>query len=62
MDNYAKAFLLPRVQEIKRILKKEGNIVVHVEPKNSHHVRFVLDGVFGENNFKNENNKQTHRV
>ena len=54
MDNYAKAFLLPRVQEIKRILKKEGNIVVHVEPKISHHVRFVLDGVFGENNFKNE--------
>lgn len=28
--------------------------MVHVEPKISHHIRFVLDEIFGETNFKNE--------
>jgi len=54
MSEYARGFLLPRLKEIKRVLKKEGNVVVHVEPKNSHHVRYVMDEVFGESNFKNE--------
>ena len=54
MNEYANAFLKPRLVECRRALKKEGNIVVHVEPRNSHHVRMVLDEVFGERYFKNE--------
>ena len=52
--SFAEDFLLPRVVEMHRILQKSGNIVVHVGPKNSHHIRFVLDKVFGERNFRNE--------
>ena len=54
MREYAEGFLLPRLKECYRILNKEGNIVVHVEPKNSPYVRLVMDKVFGEKNFKNE--------
>ena len=35
-------------------MTKRGNIVVHIEPKNSHYVRTVLDKVLGEKNFRNE--------
>jgi len=54
MESYAQGFLLPRFVELRRVLKSTGNIVVHVEPKNSHHVRFSLDKCFGEKNFRNE--------
>lgn len=53
-STYAYEFLQPRFQEVKRILKKDGVIVVHVEPKISHYVRVALDNVFGFNNFQNE--------
>lgn len=53
MKEYAR-FLLPILNECKRILKKDGNIILHIEPKNSHYVRFVLDKVFGQANFRNE--------
>jgi site-specific DNA-methyltransferase (adenine-specific)/adenine-specific DNA-methyltransferase len=36
------------------MIKDTGNIVVHIEPKNSHWVRFLLDDIFGEKNFRNE--------
>ena len=54
MQAYADDFLLPRLKECHRILKKDGNIVVHVEPRNSHYVRFALDKAFGGGNFRNE--------
>ena len=54
MKSYALDFLKPRLLEMRRILKETGNIIVHVEPKNSHHVRMVLDEVFGEKKFRNE--------
>lgn len=54
MAEYAQGFLAPRIKECHRILKKDGNIIVHVEPKNSHYVRLVLDGVFGQKLFRNE--------
>tara|TARA_R110000796_G_scaffold1780_2_gene7270 strand:+ start:227 stop:1165 length:939 start_codon:yes stop_codon:yes gene_type:complete len=54
MKEYAEGFLLPRLEECRRILKKEGNIVVHAEPRNSPYVRLALDKAFGEKNFKNE--------
>lgn len=54
ISTYAFEFLQPRFLEIKRILKNDGVIVVHVEPRISHYVRLALDNIFGFNNFQNE--------
>ena len=53
MEAY-KSFMLPRIQEVHRVLKNTGTVVVHVEPRISHHLRYLLDEVFGEKNFMNE--------
>jgi len=47
-------FLYDRFIEIKRILKKDGVILVHGEPSSHHYVRLYLDKVFGSKNFCNE--------
>ncbi len=54
MKVYAEEFLKPRIKLCYNILNDNGNIVVHIEPKNSHWVRFILDDIFGQRNFKNE--------
>ena len=54
MKIYAEEFLRSRLILCHSILKDNGNIVVHIEPKNSHWVRFLLDDIFGEKNFRNE--------
>jgi DNA modification methylase len=36
------------------VLQPEGSIVVHVDPKVSHHVRFMLDDLFGSKCFASE--------
>lgn len=51
---YAFKFMKPILQECKRVLKDDGNILIHVEPKVSHYLRLALDNVFGIKNFKNE--------
>jgi DNA modification methylase len=52
--NYRELLIRPLLQECHRVLTDIGNIVVHVEPKISHHIRIVLDDIFGEKRFKNE--------
>lgn len=52
--DYRELLIRPLLKECHRILTKHGNIVVHVEPKISHHIRIVLDDIFGEKRFKNE--------
>jgi DNA modification methylase len=47
-------FMEERIVECHRILKKNGNIIVHVEPRISHHIRVICDKVFGESHFQNE--------
>ena len=42
------------VIECHRVLKKTGTLVVHIEPKISHHFRVICDEIFGDNNFRNE--------
>ena len=54
MKVYAEEFLKPRIKLCYNILNDNGNIVVHIEPKSSHWVRFILDDIFGQRNFKNE--------
>lgn len=47
-------FMKPRLVEAKRVLKKDGSIYVHVDHHASHHVKLLLDEIFGEKNFVNE--------
>ena len=53
-EDYRENFIRPMLKECHRILTDVGNIVIHVEPKISHHIRIVLDDIFGERRFKNE--------
>lgn len=53
IDEY-RLFLKDRLLQCKRVLKNEGTIFVHCDKTASHHIRLVLDAVFGNNNFKNE--------
>jgi DNA modification methylase len=47
-------FMEDRIIECRRVLTAEGNIIIHVEPRISHHIRVICDKVFGASNFKNE--------
>ena len=40
--------------EAKRVLKATGSIFLHCDKTASHHIRIVLDKIFGEENFQNE--------
>ncbi len=42
------------ITKSKALLKDTGNIFVHCPPKTSHHIRAMLDDVFGSSNFSNE--------
>ena len=53
-SDYRDLLIRPILVECHRILSDVGNIVIHVEPKISHHIRIVLDDIFGEKRFKNE--------
>jgi site-specific DNA-methyltransferase (adenine-specific)/adenine-specific DNA-methyltransferase len=52
--SYREDFIKPRLEIMYDLLSKNGLVVVHVEPSVSHHIRIVLDEVFGEKNFRNE--------
>ena len=45
---------LPRLIEMKRVLKSTGSIFLQMYNKINHWVRCLLDEVFGHENFKNE--------
>ena len=53
LDEYLK-YIEKRLLEIKRILKKTGSIFLHCDTSASHHLRILLDNVFGKNNFRSE--------
>ena len=40
--------------ECKRVLKDDGSIFLHCNKTASHHLRIILDNVFGSQNFQNE--------
>ena len=54
VEDYREKLMLPILHECKRVLKPTGNIVIHIEPRISHHIRFMLDEVFGVNRYVNE--------
>ena len=49
-----KSFMRPRVEECKRVLKETGSIFLHCDSSASHHLRLILDEVFGPENFQSE--------
>jgi site-specific DNA-methyltransferase (adenine-specific) len=48
------AALALRVREIHRVLAPHGSLYLHVDWRTSHHVRLLLDEVFGPERFLNE--------
>jgi len=53
IDEYI-AFLEPRIKQMLRTMTERGTIYVHVDWRVSHHVRLMLDNVFGAGHFLNE--------
>ena len=47
-------FYRPRFLEFKRILKDTGNIIIQMDYHINYMIRFLLDEIFGMNNFRNE--------
>jgi len=52
-DDYL-GFLEPRLAEIKRILDPTGTLYLHLDYREAHYVKILLDELFGRENFLNE--------
>jgi site-specific DNA-methyltransferase (adenine-specific) len=52
-DDYL-AFLEPRVRELRRVLSPEGTLYLHLDYREAHYVKLVLDELFGRECFLNE--------
>ena len=48
------AALRERLLEVHRVLAPHGSLYLHVDWRTAHHVRLLLDGVFGAHRFLNE--------
>ena len=48
------SFMIPRMIELYRVLKKDGSIYVHCDPTVSHYMKVLMDKLFGHSNFRNE--------
>jgi len=52
-DDYL-AFLEPRLKEAHRILKPHGSLYFHIDYREVHYCKVLLDGIFGRESFLNE--------
>ena len=48
------AFLEPRLQEARRLLHSSGTFYFHIDYREAHYCKLLLDEVFGRENFLNE--------
>jgi site-specific DNA-methyltransferase (adenine-specific) len=48
------AFLAPRLEHAQRVLREHGSLYVHLDYREVHYVKVLLDGLFGRENFLNE--------
>ena len=52
-DDYA-AFLEPRLREARRILTPDGSLYLHLDYREVHYCKVMLDEIFGRESFLNE--------
>jgi DNA modification methylase len=52
-DDYL-GFLAPRLEELKRVLDPTGTLYVHLDYREAHYVKLLLDDLFGRDCFLNE--------
>ncbi len=52
-DDYL-AFLEPRLVQARRVLRADGSLFLHVDYREVHYCKVLLDGVFGRDSFMNE--------
>lgn len=52
-DDY-RAFLEPRLEEIRRVLAPHGSLYLHLDSHESHAVKLLLDEIFGREQFLSE--------
>jgi len=47
-------FLAPRLEKMRRLLDPEGTLYLHIDYREAHYVKVLLDGIFGRECFLNE--------
>ena len=47
-------FLAPRIEEAKRVLTIDGSLFLHVDQRESHYCKVLLDQILGRDSFMNE--------
>ena len=52
-DDYL-GFLAPRLAELRRVLDPSGTLYLHVDYREAHYCKLLLDELFGRENFLNE--------
>ena len=52
-DDYL-AFLEPRLREAQRVLKPDGSLYFHIDYREAHYCKILLDEIFGRASFLNE--------
>src|SRR5690606_24726203 len=52
-DDYG-AFLMPRLEEAWRLLAADGTLYLHLDYREAHYAKVMLDAVFGRDCFLNE--------
>jgi site-specific DNA-methyltransferase (adenine-specific) len=48
------AFLEPRLRHVRRLLAREGTLYFHIDYREAHHCKLLLDEIFGRECFLNE--------
>lgn len=48
------AFIVPRLEQAQRILARSGTLYFHIDYREAHYCKLVLDEIFGRENFLNE--------
>jgi site-specific DNA-methyltransferase (adenine-specific) len=52
-DDYL-GFLAPRLVEARRVLAADGSLFLHIDSREAHYCKVLLDGLFGRASFLNE--------
>jgi site-specific DNA-methyltransferase (adenine-specific) len=52
-DDYL-GFLEPRLEQARRLLREDGTLYFHIDYREAHHCKLLLDEIFGREQFLNE--------